>query len=72
MLTAAIVTAVSLLTIVFYRLIRVDPKIRMSTAALASIILTAISPILLVLIVIQAVKTIKKTMQDNNRATPFR
>jgi len=71
-LTAIIATAVSLLTIVFYRLIRVDPKIRKSTAALASIILTAISPILLVLIIIQAVKTIKKTIQDNNRATPFR
>ena len=71
MITAAIITAMSLLAIVFYKWIRVDEKIRKSTATLAALILAAITPILLVLIIIQAVKTIIKAI-DDNRATPTR
>jgi len=45
--------------LMFYRLIRVDRNIRVSTALLASFGLALASPMILVLIILEAIKTIK-------------
>jgi len=45
--------------LVFYRLIRIDRNIRVSTALLASLGLALASPMILLLIILEAIKTIK-------------